>query len=91
MQSDHFHPGRLPTRFWTPDKYVADHHAIPIPTWTPPGVYDIVVGIYRRNGERLPLIVDYQPLTPLGTFGILPEKGIDQRPFLASYGPARLR
>lgn len=60
VQSDHFHPGRLPTRLWTPDKYVADHHTIRIPAWTPPGVYDILVGIYRRNGERLPLIVDNQ-------------------------------
>lgn len=60
LQSDHFHPGRRPTSVWTPDKYVADRHSISIPAWTPPGVYDIVVGIYRHDGDRLPVIADDQ-------------------------------
>jgi len=51
--------GAKPTTQWLPQEVVADRHGIPILLGTPPGQYDIEVGLYDSNtGLRLPLLDD---------------------------------
>ncbi len=46
-----------PTYAWRPGQIIADHHALPIRTDTPPGTYPILVGMYRPdNGQRLEVL-----------------------------------
>ncbi len=46
-----------PTDLWRPDQIIADQHAIPIPTDTPPGTYPLQVGLYLPDTfERLDIL-----------------------------------
>lgn len=46
FQSDHVHPGDLPTRRWDPEKHYRDDHVLQIPPDISPGPYRIRVGLY---------------------------------------------
>jgi hypothetical protein len=63
-QSDHLNPGDLPTSRWTPDKYVADAHALTLSPDTPSGDYQLSVGLYTlANDARAPVFAaDGAPL-----------------------------
>lgn len=57
-QSDHQHPGTIPTTRWQPDQYARDSHAIAIRPGTPPGEYTLLITVYHygRPDERLNLL-----------------------------------
>jgi hypothetical protein len=53
-QEDHLNPGGLPTTRWPLDKYVWDEYTVYIPPQTPPGEYQVNVGLYLMStGDRL--------------------------------------
>ncbi len=53
FQSDHVHPGDVPTRRWDPEKHYRDDHILRIPSELPPGPYRIRVGLYSGPaGQR---------------------------------------
>ena len=53
-QEDHLNPGDLPTTRWPLDKYVWDEYEITVAPDTPPGEYDLNVGLYSdADGYRL--------------------------------------
>jgi hypothetical protein len=55
-QSDTINPGEVPTTRWPLDKYVRDEHTLSILPGTPPGEYQLSVGLYTRSdGRRLPV------------------------------------
>ncbi len=55
-QSDTINPGEVPTTRWPLDKYVRDEHSLSILPGTPPGKYQLTVGLYTRSdGRRLPV------------------------------------
>lgn len=55
--------GWYPTSWWTAGEWVADEHAFALPAETPPGAYQLVVGLYDpATGERLG---DEQSLGPV--------------------------
>jgi hypothetical protein len=46
--------GFYPTHVWDPGEVVVDEHAVAIQAGTPPGTYQLVVGLYRLStGQRL--------------------------------------
>jgi hypothetical protein len=48
--------GRFPTSWWAPGETVADSVALTLPAGTPPGRYQLLVGLYQLgNLQRLPL------------------------------------
>ncbi len=48
--------GFMPTWAWQAGDLVPDEHQLPLPREIPPGVYDVIVGMYRPDtGERLAL------------------------------------
>lgn len=55
-QSDSQHPGRLPTTRWRTDQYARDAHALTLPLGTPPGTYQLVVGVYPAGGPPLSVL-----------------------------------
>ncbi|GBD08880.1 hypothetical protein HRbin22_01123 [Candidatus Thermoflexus japonica] len=52
FQSDHVHPGDLPTRRWDPEKHYRDDHVLKIPYDLPPGPYRLRVGLYGGSNNR---------------------------------------
>ncbi len=55
-QSDNLNPGDLPTGRWPLDKYVRDEHDLGVLPGTPPGDYQLTVGLYRlADGSRVPV------------------------------------
>lgn len=51
--------GSRPTTTWRPQETVADSHGLTLAWGTPPGIYDIVVGLYDlETGQRLPALSD---------------------------------
>ncbi len=52
FQSDHVHPGDLPTRRWDPEKHYRDDHVLRIPHDLLPGPYRIRVGLYGGPNNR---------------------------------------
>lgn len=51
--------GRSPTSAWKPDQLVEDRHTLTVAADTPPGVYEIEVGLYSpATGERLLVLGD---------------------------------
>jgi hypothetical protein len=49
--------GQSPTLRWLEDEVIEDRYVIPVQTDTPPGTYQIQVGMYDPNSmERLPLL-----------------------------------
>ncbi len=55
-QSDNLNPGNLPTTRWPADKYVWDEHALEVFPGTPPGEYQLTVGLYTwADGVRVPV------------------------------------
>jgi hypothetical protein len=53
-QEDHLNPGGLPTARWPLDRYVWDAYNIYVPPQTPPGEYEVNVGLYlMSSGHRL--------------------------------------
>jgi hypothetical protein len=48
--------GHRPTTGWLPGEIVRDEYTLTLPAVAPPGVYQLVTGLYdSRSGERLPL------------------------------------
>ncbi|MEZ4771408.1 MAG: hypothetical protein R2844_23710, partial [Caldilineales bacterium] len=46
--------GRYPTTRWRDNELVRDRHRLAVPASTPPGSYQLIVGVYRaQTGERL--------------------------------------
>jgi 4-amino-4-deoxy-L-arabinose transferase-like glycosyltransferase len=44
-----------PTKFWQPNDYISQAHALVIPADTPPGKYELWIGMYDpTNGKRVP-------------------------------------
>jgi hypothetical protein len=55
-QSDKLNPGDFPATRWPLDKYVWDDHKVPIKPDTPPGEYQLSVGLYLlEDGRRAPV------------------------------------
>jgi hypothetical protein len=55
--SERTNPANIPTSTWTPGFYVSDSHVLSISPETPPGLYVLRVGLYRRHsGERLAVL-----------------------------------
>jgi hypothetical protein len=49
--------GSRPTPAWQPGETIVDNHGLPILPGTPPGLYQIEVGMYHPlSGQRLPVI-----------------------------------
>ncbi len=55
-QSDSQHPGRRPTTRWRTDQYARDAHTLTLPLGTPPGTYQVVVGVYPVSGPPLSVL-----------------------------------
>lgn len=55
-QSDSQHPGRLPTTRWRTDQYARDTHTLSLPLGTPPGTYQVRVGVYPVSGPPLSVL-----------------------------------
>ena len=47
--------GFAPTSSWPTNTAVVDHHGLQIPRNTPPGVYQVLVGLTSPDGARLPV------------------------------------
>ena len=46
--------GRYPTSAWQAGELVQDRHTLVVPAGTPPGMYQLIVGLYRAaDGQRL--------------------------------------
>ncbi|MBC7233445.1 MAG: glycosyltransferase family 39 protein [Chloroflexi bacterium] len=43
-----------PTNTWRPGEIIEDRHIIEIPSWLPPGEYELQLGFYRHTPEGLP-------------------------------------
>lgn len=57
--SEEINPADLPTSTWTPGFYVSDSHGLLISPETPPGLYVLRAGLYRReSGQRLAVLDD---------------------------------
>jgi hypothetical protein len=55
-QSDNLNPGDFPTGRWPLDKYVWDEHELAVLPGTPPGYYQLTVGLYTLiGGARVPV------------------------------------
>ena len=50
--------GFYPTPFWQPGETIVDLHSIPIEANTLPGMYNLIVGLYDNNGNRLQILDD---------------------------------
>ena len=50
--------GAAPTSQWQADQTVEDTHELVVGLTTPPGFYDVEVGIYPLGGERLPVVAE---------------------------------
>ncbi|MBI3362853.1 MAG: glycosyltransferase family 39 protein [Chloroflexi bacterium] len=48
--------GAAPTSSWTPGALIEDTYDLALDAGTPPGVYDIEIGLYDSAGDRLQLI-----------------------------------
>jgi hypothetical protein len=58
-QSDKLNPGDFPSTRWPLDKYVWDDHHLQVLPGTPPGEYQLAVGLYDLNsGQRAPVLDD---------------------------------
>lgn len=58
-QSDKLNPGDFPSTRWPLDKYVWDDHKIQLKPDTPPGEYQLSVGLYLLDdGRRAPVFDD---------------------------------
>jgi hypothetical protein len=58
-QSDKLNPGDFPSTRWPLDKYVWDDHQMHIKPDTPPGEYQLSVGLYLlEDGRRAPVFDD---------------------------------
>jgi hypothetical protein len=55
-QSDNLNPGSVPTTRWPLDKYVRDEHKLAVLPGTPPGDYQLTVGLYTMvDSARVPV------------------------------------
>ena len=72
--------GARPTNTWRPGEVIEDRHLIEIPSWLPPGEYDLQVGLYNLAAEGLPRLgvideagreIDTRVI--LGTLHVLPD------------------
>ena len=58
-QSDKLNPGDFPATRWPQDRFVWDDHQLQVLPGTPPGDYQLSVGLYDRNtGQRAPVFDD---------------------------------
>lgn len=68
------HDGTYPTSVWRAGEIVQDRQSVTLPPDLPAGVYDLKIGLYRRDtGERLPVpgipdaAVPLRPVAPGGS------------------------
>ncbi|WP_352428664.1 6-pyruvoyl-tetrahydropterin synthase-related protein [Thermoflexus sp.] len=54
-QSDHMHPGEMPTDAWRPDVYYLDLHRLRLPPHLPEGPYALRLGLYAQGHPDRPL------------------------------------
>jgi mannosyltransferase len=54
--------GLAPTDGWTPGQVVRDNHGLLLPPEAAPGVYQLAVGLYDADGNRLPVTLDGAPV-----------------------------
>jgi hypothetical protein len=54
-QSDHVHPGGVPTTAWIPGQFLRDEHLVAISADAPPGVYRFRTGLYSGDA-KLPIV-----------------------------------
>jgi 4-amino-4-deoxy-L-arabinose transferase-like glycosyltransferase len=54
--------GLTPTDDWTPGQMVQDNHGLLLPPEAAPGVYQLAVGLYDVEGDRLPVTLDGAPV-----------------------------
>ncbi len=47
--------GLIPTDTWTPGDTIADNHGVLLPVDAAPGIYQVMVGLYGDDGQRLPV------------------------------------
>ncbi len=61
FQSDHMHPGEMPTTAspWQEERYIRDVHRIQIPKDLPPGPYRIKIGLYKLGKPWEVLLTDH--------------------------------
>ena len=50
------------TCLWTPGQPVQDNHGLLLPPEAAPGVYQLAVGLYDAEGNRLPVTLDGAPV-----------------------------
>jgi len=50
--------GDAPTSVWQTGDLTEDHRQLVVGLTTPPGFYDIEVGLYDAEGNRLPILAD---------------------------------
>lgn len=65
VQSDKLNPGDYPTTRWPLDKYVRDVHQFVVPEGTPPGEYEVRVGLWNFMTGIRQLVLD-EEATVLG-------------------------
>ncbi len=71
-QSDAQHPGRVPTSRWRLDQYARDDHLLRLLPGTPPGDYQLIVGVYQFGGRGLSVLdEDRAPRGQAYTLGTL--------------------
>jgi mannosyltransferase len=54
--------GLAPTDSWTPGQPVQDNHGLLLPPEAAPGIYQLAVGLYDVEGNRLPVTLDGVPI-----------------------------
>ncbi len=62
--------GFYPTRYWTPDEMVLDHHELELPPAAHGGVYRLLVGLYHPESGRRLTAADGQDRLELQTWTI---------------------
>jgi len=50
--------GNAPTSLWRPGRVIEDVRDLTVGLMTPPGFYDVEVGLYASDGERLPVLAE---------------------------------
>lgn len=69
-----------PTDRWPAGKTLADHYGILIPPELPPGAYTLQAGMYRLNGDRLPVTLDGAPASDVIRLGTVTIDSNDDKP-----------
>ena len=69
---DRLNPGDVPATRWPADRYVRDAHRLPVLPGTPPGAYQVEVGLYEPDTGRR-LFASDESGAPVGQGVVLPQ------------------